>query len=151
MLLALAYPHYHSHPSCWDILHVCPPVAHGPWRLLLSFLPGTTSFTVAGHTDPWITAHLQEVLLGDVHICTLVGQVVLGGHVLVEDVERHLDEGGVGHPGAVVAVLHFPQLVGLHLQVHCLASRCAKLFVIASPLPAACLPLPAGAVPCVMG
>lgn len=92
------------------------------------------------------TAHLQKVLLGDVHIRALVGQVVLGFHVLVEDVERHLDEGGVGHPGAIVAVLDFPQLVCLHLQVQCSASGQSGNSWVVLPLPAACLPSPAGAV-----
>ena len=85
--------------------------------------------------DAQPTAHLQKVLLGDVHIRALVGQVVLGFHVLVEDVERHLDEGGVGHPGAIVAVLDFPQLVCLHLQVQCSASGQSGNSWVVLPLP----------------
>ena len=59
--------------------------------------------------------YLKQVLPCDLDILTLLVNLVGLRHVLIKDLLGQGDQGGVGHPGAVMPILHLPQLVCLHL------------------------------------
>ena len=61
-------------------------------------------------------AHRKESLLRGLHIGALLGDLVGLLHVLIEDLQSDSDQGWVGHPGAIMAILHLPQLVSLDLD-----------------------------------
>jgi hypothetical protein len=61
-------------------------------------------------------AYLQKVLPSDMNVLPLLVDLVGLRHVLVEDLQGQSDQGRVRHPGAIMPVLHLPQLVCLHLQ-----------------------------------
>ena len=79
---------------------------HGSWRVL-----NTSASRHRGRA-----ARLQKVLPGNMHILPLLVDLVGLRHVLIEDLQGQGDQGGVSHPGAVMPVLHLPQLVCLHLK-----------------------------------
>src|SRR5690606_23396222 len=59
---------------------------------------------------------VQQVVGGDVHFVPLAVHLVdLVAQVLLEDAAGHLHQAGVGHPGAVGAVVHLADLVLAHL------------------------------------
>ena len=57
---------------------------------------------------------VQQVVGGDVDILAAHEELVRGGHVLVEDLGGYGSQGGVCHPGAIVAGADLTQLVGAH-------------------------------------
>ena len=60
-------------------------------------------------------AYLKQILASDVHILSLLIYLVRLGHVLIEDLQGQGDQGWVGHPSAIMPILHLSQLVCLHL------------------------------------
>ena len=49
------------------------------------------------------------------YVLPLLVNLVGLGHMLIENFQGQGDQGRVGHPGAVMTILHLPQLVCLHL------------------------------------